>query len=1068
MSGLATVDELKELLDTPFSDEQVAAITAAPDAPSVIIAGAGSGKTTVMAARVVWLVGHHGVDPEAVLGLTFTTKAAAGLAAKIRHALATLQRDRPAEPPGARDTVGEPTVSTYHAFAGRLVAEHGLRLGYESDLRLVSDASQFQRALEAIRRYDGALYEVSGHLPTLVEEVVKFDSTLNDHLVTPAEVRAENARIITEAQGADRVTKDIEKAIAAARKRDELTLLVDAYREAKEADGVCDFSDAMARGALVALGSPDVQRLLRERYTAVLLDEYQDTSYGQRVMLQGLFSGPDAEHGRGHCVTAVGDPAQGIYGWRGAAGDSLTGFSEHFPRADGSPAEAYSLVTCRRCDADILDLANTVAADFYAAHDIVRPLEPAPAAAPGRITVARYDTVDAEIEALADAVAERGARDDVRWSDVAVLVRTWGEVEHLTTALRSRGVPAEVLGLTGLLVQPEISDVLAVLELVDDACANTAMMRLLSGARWRIGPRDLALLGSRAASLARIDAAASTADDPVDAKLLDAVAGADPVTVASLSDAVEDLGGAPYSAEARHRLRQVARLLRAARRRSADSVVEQIHRAITELGLDIELAATDVGAQGLDNLAVLVQTAAEFERNAERPSLAGFLSYLRAEERHNKAMAIESPSDSDSVKVLTIHKAKGLEWPVVYVPFLADGFFPSKRSRPRWTSAASAIPSVLRGDSDILPELDEWTNAALGRYATACKAEDAAEELRLAYVAFTRAAHELHLSGHWWGRTQLKPRGESEFLTTAHTWATAHGHGVLTWAEKPEDDAENPHADRPAVAWPAVLPALEARRGAADLVEGFLHETAEIPEPEGGEAEERELAFLEELDVEIERLRAEAAARAGDIIEVALPDAMSPTSMIAARADPEAFARALYRPMPRRPVAGARLGTRFHAWVERRFEQQVLFEPEEVANRPGDDVPDDDADLESLIERFEAGPFAHRVPVAIEPAFSIQIGGQTVSGRIDAVFATDDGYEIVDWKTNRDSSSDPLQLAVYRLAWAEQMSVDPARVIGTFYYVARDETVTYDGSPGHTLPDREQIAALLNDPAPGR
>lgn len=1057
MSRLRSTDDLTRLLGIPFSEEQREAITAAPDAPGVIIAGAGSGKTTVMAARVVWLVGHHGLDPGSILGLTFTAKAAVGLASKIRHALGELDRDFVRDP---GDEPGEPTVSTYHAFASQLVSEHGLRLGFESDLRLVSDASQFQRAASAIRRFPGPLELVTSHLPTLVADVVSFDSTLNDHLITPSEVRAENSRIIAEAEKADRMTGGVKKGIEAARKRDELVALVEAYRTMKDLDGVCDFSDLMARGAHVALGSPEVQRIMRERFPAVLLDEYQDTSYGQRVMLQSLFSGATPAEGRGHPVTAVGDPAQGIYGWRGAAGDSLTGFTGHFPRADGSPSSAFSLVTCRRCDADILDLANTVAAEFYESSDVVQPLRPAPQVQPGTVSVARYPTVDTEVAALADAVADRGAKGGTSWSDIAVLVRTWGEVEHLTTALRSRGVPAEVLGLTGLLVQPEVSDVLALLEIVDDACANTAMMRLLGGARWRIGTRDLALLGQRATRLAREGTGgASVADDPVEAKLLEAVAGADPVTVASLSDAVADPGPAEYSDRARARFAELAEVIRGARRRGGDAVSDQVHHAVNALGLDIELAATDVGAQGRENLAILAQTAADFERNADTASLSGFLAYLRAEEEHNKAMTIESPSDTDSVKVLTIHKAKGLEWPVVYVPFLADGFFPSGQRRARWTSAASAIPTALRGDAEVLPTLSEWSEAGLKAFAQACSAEDLAEELRLAYVAFTRAAHELHLSGHWWGRTQLKPRGASPYLDKAHEWALSAGHRVGEWTEAPAEGESNPHDIEEIVPWPAPAPALAARREAAIAVRRYLDDPkTAAPDPEGTDAEANELAFLEQVDTEITRLRAEVESRRSDVIEVPLPERLSPTALIAWRSDPQGFARRLYRPMPTRPVPGARLGTRFHAWVEQWFDRRSLFEPEEVVARHSEDVPDDDSELDALIAGFMAGPYAHRTPEAIEPAFQLVIGGQPFTGRIDAVFTTGDGYEIVDWKTNRDSTSDPLQLAIYRLAWAERVGVDPERITASFYYVARDEVVTYDGTD---LPGRDDIEHLL-------
>ena len=166
--------------------------------------------------------------------------------------------------------------------------------------------------------------------------------------------------------------------------------------------------------------------------------------------------------------------------------------------------------------------------------------------------------------------------------------------------------------------------------------------------------------------------------------------------------------------------------------------------------------------------------------------------------------------------------------------------------------------------------------------------------------------------------------------------------------------------------------------------------------------------------------------------------------------------------MPRPPAPAARFGTRFHAWVEARFGQQGLFEPDELEGRADAGI-DDDSDLKELINRFEAGPFASREPTAIEAPFALVLTGaggvrQVVRGRIDAVYTEPDGsFLVVDWKTSARQEADPLQLALYRLAWSELHEVPLERVRAAFCYVRTGDVVEHDG-----LPDRAGIEGLLS------
>jgi DNA helicase-2/ATP-dependent DNA helicase PcrA len=1076
---LTEPDELRTLMGIPFSDQQLAAITA-PLAPGVIVAGAGSGKTTVMAARVVWLVGSGRVRADQVLGLTFTNKAAAELGHRVREALAKAGLGRAvrcdAAPRGdggvARRVAGggeldegEPTVATYHAYAGRLISEHGLRLGVEPDSRLLADASRFQLAGLACERHRGTLAHVSTHLPTTLAAVLALDAEMSEHLVSPHRVRALDAELRAELADAPKQIQLVERARSTTLKRDELLELVEAYRRLKAERGVMDFSDQMAIGARLAQECPEVGVLERERFQVVLLDEYQDTSVAQRRMLTGLYAGDTDPGGRGHPVTAVGDPCQGIYGWRGASVANLDEFPEHFPRADGRPATSYPLSVNRRCGARILDIANAHASALYALHRGVKPLSAPPTAAPGAVRAALFERYDEQMAWVADQVAAVPRQHPgVPWSEIGVLVHRMGDARTLQLELRRRGVPVEVVGLGGLLSRPEVADVVATLEVVQDLTANAAMLRLLTGPRWRIGTRDLALLGARARRLARVDRAERSGD--VAAALEQAVAGVDPTEVVSLADALDDPGPADYSPEARERFAVLNREIRALRRFTGEPLVDLVRRVIDTIGVDIELVAATgaVAAQARDNLASFTDAVAAFAGTDNEATLQSLLAYLRAEDEYAQGLPVASPTESNSVKLLTVHKAKGLEWDVVFVPELTESVFPSSLTRPRWPTNAEALPSRLRGDASTLPDMGEWTTSGDKTFRAQSAEVEEHEERRLGYVAFTRARRALYVSGCWWGPTQKKPRGPSAYLQHVRDLleqAAREGDDVLLdpWAPEPEVDHNPDVAEAQTATWPAPLDAdaLERRSQAARLVE----EARERHAVTGSYEADDELlldqaAVVAEWDATVDRLIDEARQSRVTDRTVTLPPTLSATALMRLSSDPQGLARVLVRPMPRRPSAAARFGTRFHAWVESFVGQQQLLDPTDIPGAADEGIGSDE-DLRELCQAFADGPFGERIPHQVEAPFALVLAGEVVRGRIDAVYAEGDGYRVVDWKTNTEQTADPLQLAIYRLAWAELAGVPPEAVTASFYYVRTGELVTPDD-----LPDRVELEAILD------
>ncbi|MDT7551984.1 MAG: ATP-dependent helicase UvrD/PcrA, partial [Pseudonocardiales bacterium] len=483
----------------PPTDEQ-AAVISAPARPALVVAGAGAGKTETMAARVVWLVATGAVQPEQVLGLTFTRKAAQQLGVRVRSRLRRLAGSRlldELDPSGARKAAllaGEPTVATYHAYAGRLVGEHALRLPAEPAARLLGETASWQLAHRVVSTWADEL-DVDVMPATVTNWLLALAGELGEHLVEPAQVRAHAERLAAALEAAPRgkgqraePSQTYQRWIGAQRRRVALLPLVEAFVARKRAERAVDFSDQLAIAARVADAHPEVGAAERATYRAVLLDEYQDTGHAQRVLLRALFGTRPGEPVRPDdpTVTAVGDPCQSIYGWRGASAGNLIRFRTDFPAPDASggpvPADQYGLLTSFRNPPEVLRLANTASAALRGAGVEVGELRPGPRAAEGDVRVALLPDVATEVEWMADLIAEQWQREGPSPTS-AVLVRRRADMDAIAGALRARGLPVEVVGLGGLLDTPEVRDLVSALRLVADPLAGPAAVRLLTGAR---------------------------------------------------------------------------------------------------------------------------------------------------------------------------------------------------------------------------------------------------------------------------------------------------------------------------------------------------------------------------------------------------------------------------------------------------------------------------------------------------------------------------------------------------------------------------------------------------------
>jgi len=1131
----------------PEPTPEQAAVIGAPLGPLAVIAGAGSGKSETMAARLVWLVVNGMVRPDRVLGLTFTRKAAAELADRVRSRLDRLRRAQLAGPgaagpgaarpsdigPGSAEAgaeaesadggadvwAGEPVISTYHAYAGRLVSDHALREGLEPSMRLITPALSWQLAASIVAAYDGPMDEVGWTPQTVTAAVLELSGDLAEHLREPADVAQVGAWLAaSQAALPGRPPAAVRKIIEAQRAREQLLPLVSRYAAAKAAREVLDHADQVALAARIASRHPEVGAAERGRYQVVLLDEYQDTSHAQLVLLRALFGG-------GHPVTAVGDPCQSIYGWRGASAGNLRRFATDFPARSGAEAPVRLLSTSFRNAGRVLDAAAVLQAELRAEAPDVPVLVPAPDRNDrGGVCCALLPTVHDEAEWVAGQAAAllalpAGAAPDgqpwpdgraagVRPSDIAVLCRKRSQFVPLRRALEARGIPVEVVGLGGLLSVPEVQDVVATLRVLHDASASDALARLLTGPRWRIGPRDLVALGRRARDLARglgdegpvrhypppvpdqetdYETHHETHREMDDEVAADAIAEAITDLTAetgSLVEALDDLGDpARYSPTGYTRMRGLAAETRRLREHVGRPLADLIAEVERTLSLDIEVGARPAGdlTAARADLDAFTDVAATFAGDQPEPTLGAFLAYLAAAEQEEFGLETGRVGEADTVKLLTVHAAKGLQWPAIFVPGLAAGeraqVFPARpRVSTKWTDNARLIPFSLRGDAADLPALHGLDTEALTEFISACGARDLAEERRLGYVAATRAAFWLGCSGYWWGEGTA-PLGPSVFLSDVRAACEAGAGTVRGWAGQPAEDAENPllaHVDE--ADWPTSQAGryYEAVSSASRLVEA-ARRTPGGQQPDGDRtltAAEQDIVAAWDLDAGLLLAERERHRRRGHgPVPVALPARLSVSALVALARDPDELARQVRRPMPRPPARQARRGTEFHRWLEERFGQQRLIGDDDLFT----DSAESDEGLIELRARFEAGEWGGRWPQEVEVPFDMLIGDRQVRGRIDAVFGdADGGFDVVDWKTGQpprnkaEKNAVAVQLAAYRLAWAALATVRPDQVRAAFYYVRHDLTIR----PADLL-DEAGLVALIDrvpvadEPAPG-
>ena len=1100
--------------------EEQARVIAHRLSPLLVVAGAGSGKTATMAQRVVYLVATGQVRPDQVLGLTFTRKATAELDQRVASRLTGLGAAGmlPATAPDGAETggdtadatdVGEPMIATYNSFAGSLVRDHGLRIGVDPDSTLITQARSWQIVTSLLEARTLPLPSES--LIHNASAALVLSDALSQNLLSIDEAATDLADLTEQftALAAIKGCKTlVGKAPAVMAEWEALLDVVAELHAHKRHHGLLDFGDQIALACAIAESVPEAAGQVRAQYPAVLLDEFQDTSVAQVRLLSALF----ADSG----VTAVGDPHQAIYGWRGASAAALDTFHQRFnPTGTAlldsgtSPAEAtpvLELSTSWRNDSTILEVANVVSAplrsgvvedgDPVGEHLTVAPLRARPAAfglEPGAAFGAFLQDPAEEAHTVAAFLAER-------WSpsaEMAVLCRTRAQMDPIAAELEAAGLPYTIIGLGGMLYVPEVADVRALLTVASDPERGDRVVRLLTG--FGIGARDLRVLAALARELTRTATESgkegpgahgdqAEADSPLLSEALDALLR---WHEAGVQEEQEESAAARDLTEAGRAVAlRTARAIRRIREAVSLPLPDLVALAEQVLDLDIEIAARVGHPMGHRALDSFHETARAFAADTDAPTLTGFLEWLDAAEEHEDAMsAPEVEPSPGAVQLLTVHAAKGLEWDVVAVPGMDEQVFPSYTSAVKddlrvaetgWMGSTSTFPFPLRADAGDLPpftvgDLDPAVTdkplltETMSAYKEALGRQSLREERRLAYVAFTRARHELLLTGSHLSKTASKPRRPSRFLTELRRrdLLATYGDGWVDFDDSRPNpltaltqvgtwplDADEPEA--PGTGTPGTRRAhgdaetltdragglRRARWAAAAQVAAAMSDTRPT-EPASAEPSAPDQVAqtsdetLQRWQLEAGLLLAERARASAAVPTVRLPEHLAATRLDDLRADRRRFVLDLRRPLPPEPRAAGRLGTVFHDAVAQRLSARGTLFGLGEAGVPDNLDPLDRQRVERWLETAENLPLlADYVLVDTEIDREITIGATTLRCRMDAVFRRLEGtgWLIVDWKTGRRQV--PVdQLSVYVHAWAVSQGVPTSCVCAAYVYV---------------------------------
>ncbi len=977
--------------------------------PLRVTAGAGTGKTFTLVRRMAALMERHSVRPDEILGVTFTNKAAAELAGRIRSTpeLSSTPGMRPEQ---AID------VFTYHGFAAHLLGTYGALVGMDRGTRIITPAASRQILHRCVLTTPFRLVDAT-HVPNVVRKLVKLAGELSDNLLRPEDILA--------ADPVDEVDAS----------RAELATALVMFEDAKRRLGVRDFGD-LIRLAVDLVRHPDhrgVVDRVRSQYRCVLLDEYQDTNPAQRELFSTLF-------GTGRAVTAVGDLDQTIYEWRGASPSNFGHFPTSFPEADGSESRTLRLSVNRRSGQRILDLANRVRARITGS-DPADDLVAVDGKPPGSVQVSWSGDARDEAEEIAREL-RRLHDSGIEWSDMAVLFRRNANIDLVRQALEEHDVPLQVTDLGGLLKVPEVVELHAWLRLLDDPADSPALVRILMGTGFRLGLGDLAPLSRWVASRNRH---------------------ADGVGFI-LVEALEHLGTLDLPAEVRDRLERFRDMYGSLLVEAQGAGPSELARSIlarTGAWQEIEAMPTPSDLSARLNVHRFLDFAEHWQPVEGSSSLMAFLDHLETiGDDPGDGLDTARLADEDAVTLSTVHRAKGLEWKAVFLPALYETNFPAQpRAYADPSRIDASVPAHLRIDPEFRANLDPALDDGTRRDWLRRRHYD--QEWRLSYVAVTRAEQRLYLSGaHWYGSPEphKRPSRPGALIEIARC---AEGVTGGQWVSEPPPRPASLRFPIPAAGPDPVL---------GTTWEGALHEI--VSDPDWATRRARRLGVEDLYDQAVEEFQdvlLSLTDPAGHDPEPA-PTVISVTGLVTYAGCPKRYYWSEVDRLPRRPGPAARRGVELHRRIELHNRGMVPFD--DLDPHLYDHTPDEDTASPDGTRRgwsaFLESPYADRAPVHVEAPFELRMSESVrIRGRIDAVYGDQSGWEIVDFKSGRRSnqSSNQVQLQAYALAARRSGlgTTPPESLKVSFVYLGDGLDVVSQDADGAWMEQAEQRVMELVD-----
>ncbi len=684
------MENLLENLNT----EQLQAVTHG-NGPLLIVAGAGTGKTTVITRRIAYLLQQKLAKPEQILALTFTEKAATEMEERVDILL----------PLGSYDL----WISTFHSFCERILKQHGVDIGLSNDFKLLDDTRQWILVYRNFEKFKLDYYKPLGSPNKFIDALLDHFSKCKDELITPEEYLnyAEGLKLKSGSPELPLGTED--ESVVEIKRIQEIASAYHTYQKLLLDNEYLDFGDLINYTIDLFRKRPNLLKIYQEQFKFIMVDEFQDTNIAQYELIKMLSRAQKN-------LVVVGDDDQSIYKFRGASVSNILKLKDDFPEVKN-----ITLLDNYRSSQKILDLAY----NFIQANNPNR-LEPQLGInkrlkghnkEKPEIAVLEGSDLSSELNAVTGEILELKEKfPEESWNSFAILIRSNSAADELLPILEAKQIPYNFVANRGLYRKPLIADIISYLKLLDNFHESSALYRVLNFPRFQLDALDIAHLTQ--------------------------FTNRKTISLYEAMQNQEALG--QLSETSKEKITRLMNLLKIHSGLASErSAVELFVQMVIDLGIDAMLTQDTLeNAQNRELLDQFYKKIEEYQQAEPDRTMRGYLAHLNMELKAGEEGAIKFDPNSgpESLKVMTIHSAKGLEFKFVFIINMVDQRFPTRSKRD-----SIEIPTDLV--KDILPEGDFHLQ----------------EERRLFYVAMTRAKTHLYLS---WAQNYggLKAKKPSLFL----------------------------------------------------------------------------------------------------------------------------------------------------------------------------------------------------------------------------------------------------------------------------------------------------------------